>query len=73
MTRALNKGRGLRPGDTRKRRFVSLTTPELPTLNKGRGLRPGDTSLSEACQATASGDDARSTKAGAFAPATHGP
>ena len=38
----LNKGRGLRPGDTSPTTFLTITV-EAPALNKGRGLRPGDT------------------------------
>ena len=40
-TTTLNKGRGLRPGDTSRR---SRWKRRPPPLNKGRGLRPGDTS-----------------------------
>ena len=38
---ALNEGRGMNPGDTR--RPTPLTTAGTSTLNEGRGMNPGDT------------------------------
>ena len=61
----LNEGRGVHPGDTRPPARGASRSPSA--LNEGRGVHPGDTAL-------APGEDAslrvRSTKAGAFTPAT---
>ena len=42
---ALNEGRGISPGDTRRRDWAGSRPP---TLNEGRGISPGDTRRSEA-------------------------
>ena len=40
MRDALNEGRGVHPGDTRK---VILKAATAASLNEGRGVHPGDT------------------------------
>ena len=39
--RSLNEGRGVNPGDTRRRPISEDTRPQ--PLNEGRGVNPGDT------------------------------
>ena len=59
---ALNEGRGVNPGDTCQRRFISFG-PGRP-LNEGRGVNPGDT-FQLPDPALTEHPPARSTKAGA--------
>ena len=65
---ALNEGRGFHPGDTRHGR---RTECRGPALNEGRGFHPGDTMILGRTSPRRSWS--RSTKAGAFTPATPEP
>ena len=62
---ALNEGRGVHPGDTSGR---AAARRSASTLNEGRGVHPGDTVMAPTTGVPGS---LRSTKAGAFTPATH--
>ena len=62
--RSLNEGRGIHPGDRRARRGRLAT---VDPLNEGRGIHPGDRRPPAVQDLRGTG---RSTKAGAFTPAT---
>ena len=65
--RPLNEGRGANPGDTSG--CGDAPTGRRTSLNEGRGANPGDTRTGSDVGARRR---ARSTKAGARTPATHG-